>query len=69
MLDHVTAYAQAVISGEIVAGEYIILACKRHMEDLERSKLAPFNYYFDVEEANTRIDFTEILPNPETGSL
>ncbi|AOS70289.1 terminase large subunit [Bacillus subtilis] len=67
MVDHVKAYAQAVISGEIVAGEYIILACKRHMEDLERSKLAPFNYYFDVEEANARIDFTEILPNPETG--
>ncbi|MBW7636459.1 terminase large subunit [Bacillus licheniformis] len=67
MIDHVTEYARAVVNGEIVAGEFIILACKRHLEDLEKSKLHTFMYYFDVEEANTRIDFTEILPNPETG--
>lgn len=32
-------YAEKVISGEIVAGELIILACKRFMNDLEREDL------------------------------
>ena len=35
--DEVTAYAQAVISGEIVAGPHVRDACKRHMRDLERT--------------------------------
>lgn len=57
MLDETTLYTEKVIKGEIIACEKIILACKRHMEDLERSKLAPFNYYFDVEAAQESIDF------------
>ncbi|AKG94514.1 terminase large subunit-like protein [Paracoccus phage Shpa] len=34
--DEVTAYAEAVLSGEIVAGPHVRDACKRHMRDLER---------------------------------
>lgn len=41
--DPVTAYAEAVISGKIVAGPHVRDACKRHMRDLERADLT-----FDV---------------------
>lgn len=34
--DEVTAYATAVLSGEIVAGPHVRDACKRHLRDLER---------------------------------
>lgn len=33
--DPVTEYAQKVVSGEIVAGQFVRLACKRHLRDLE----------------------------------
>jgi phage terminase large subunit-like protein len=33
-LDEVTAYARAVVAGEIVACRYVKLACKRHLLDL-----------------------------------
>lgn len=38
--DEVTAYARAVVSGEIVAGQPVRDACKRHMSDLSRKDLA-----------------------------
>ena len=37
------------------------LACQRHLDDLERAKLAPYKYYFDVEESEKIIDFAEEL--------
>jgi phage terminase large subunit-like protein len=33
----VHAYARAVVAGEIVAGRYVRLACRRHLDDLARS--------------------------------
>lgn len=35
--DEATAYAEAVLSGDIVAGPYVRAACKRHMDDLEHA--------------------------------
>lgn len=38
--DEVTAYAHAVLAGEIVAGPHVRDACKRHLRDLERNDIA-----------------------------
>ena len=35
--DRVTDYAREVVAGKVVAGELHILACKRHLNDLEKS--------------------------------
>lgn len=61
MQDRTTQYAADVLAGKITAGEMVKLACKRHMEDLEASKAAPYRYYFDVEQAERIIDFAETL--------
>lgn len=34
--DRATAYARAVVAGEIVAGPHVRNACRRHLDDLER---------------------------------
>lgn len=60
-LDRVTQYAVDVVEGRIVAGRYAILACQRHLDDLEKSKLAPYKYEFDTEKANDILDFAETL--------
>lgn len=61
MLDRVTQYAKDVVAGKIIAGRYAKLACQRHLDDIEKSKLAPYNYYFDEYKANEIIDFAETL--------
>lgn len=43
MNDPTTAYARAVVSGEITAGKFVRLACERHLRDLE---LAEARGYF-----------------------
>lgn len=50
--DVVTAYAKKVVAGKIIAGKSVILACKRHIKDLKKSKRKDYPYYFDVDEAN-----------------
>ena len=59
--DRTTQYAQEVLAGKITAGELVKLACKRHLEDIEKSRLTPYRYYFDVEQAERLIDFAEML--------
>lgn len=61
MLDRVTKYALDVVEGKIKTGTYVKLACERHLEDLESSKLAPFKYEFSVERALHIIEFAETL--------
>lgn len=58
-LHPVTRYAADVIAGRIVAGKYVILACKRHMGDLERQGTDEFPYVFDEEKANKVFRFAE----------
>lgn len=60
-LDRVTQYAVDVVEGRIASGRYAILACQRHLDDLEKSKLAPYKYEFDIEKANDILDFAETL--------
>ena len=59
--DRCTQYALDVVSGAIIAGELVILACQRHLDDLEKSKAAPYKYYFDVEKSEEIINFAEEL--------
>lgn len=61
MTDRTTQYAIDVVEGREIVGEDVILACKRHLDDIEKSKAAPYKYYFDVEQAERIIDFAETL--------
>lgn len=59
--DRCTQYAIDVTEGRIVAGEYVRRACQRHIDDIEKSKAAPYRYYFDVEKSEKIINFAEEL--------
>lgn len=60
-MDRTTQYCYDVLDGKIVAGDTIKHACQRHLDDLEKSKLVPYKYKFDVDKANAIIDFAESL--------
>lgn len=59
--DRTTAYAKLIVSGKKICGRKEYLACKRHLEDLKRSKTKKFEYKFDVEEAEKHIDIANEL--------
>lgn len=64
LADPVTAYAEKVCSGDIVAGPWVNLACERHLSDLE--KLKPQGYKWSVDLAKRYIEFFhEVLVLPE----
>ena len=55
-------YAKKVVSGEIVSGKYIILACKKFLEDLERSELEDdYEWTFKIEIAEVITDFQQLF--------
>lgn len=56
-LDRTTAYAWDVVEGLVPAGSYVLMACQRHINDLERAKKKNSNLAFDVDEAESSIDF------------
>jgi phage terminase large subunit-like protein len=55
--DRTRAYAEAVVSGEIVAGPHVRNACKRHLADLERTD----GIWFDVEAADEAFAYFETV--------
>ena len=59
--DRGTQYALDVVAGKIIAGDYVRLACQRHLDDLEKAKISPYRYYFDVEKSEEIINFGEEL--------
>lgn len=60
--DRVTAYARAAVAGQVeVDGELHILACRRHLQDLERERTSDFPYYWDPDAAERVLDFAETL--------
>lgn len=59
--DRCTQYALDVAEGRTVAGELVKLACQRHLDDLEKSKAAPYKYYFDIKKSEEIISFAEEL--------
>lgn len=60
-MDRVTQYAKDVLEDKIIAGNSVKLACKRHLNDIRRSKNSEFKYCFDIDRANKIIDFAETL--------
>lgn len=67
-VDPVTAYAQQVRDGVIVAGRAVRQACARHFSDLARQKTAAFPYYFDAAAAQHIIDFFPTFLTLESGA-
>ena len=61
MIDRATEYAKRVVNGETGMGLLHILACKRHLRDLERQNTPEFPYYWDVDAAQRILDFAEML--------
>ena len=65
-LDRVTEYARTVVQtgrypdGKL-CGELHILACKRHLKDLERQRTRSFPYYWDIEAAERVLEFSGTL--------
>jgi phage terminase large subunit-like protein len=59
----VTAYAEAVLSGQIVVGKLVRLAAERHMRDLEAGHERGLR--FDDGAAQHAIDFFRVLRLPD----
>ncbi len=54
-------YARDAVSGKIIACQWVIKACQRQLDDLERTKNWP--YKFDPKKANRICAFAEGLPH------
>lgn len=60
--DRTTQYAIEVLAGKIPAGKSVKQACRRHIDDIKKSKDdTNFKYYFNVDEAEDIINFAETL--------
>jgi phage terminase large subunit-like protein len=55
--DPTTRYASDVVSGRVVAGRAVRLACQRHLSDLERQQTPKFPYTFDTVRAGMVVEF------------
>jgi len=55
----VTDYAEKVVSGKIIAGKLVRLACERHLDDLKSGKMQ--GLYFDEDAADHAIAFFGFL--------
>lgn len=64
-----TWYAEQVVAGNIIASKKVILACKRHLNDLERAGSEKFPYVFDEEKAHRPIRFIEKYCKPSKGNF
>jgi phage terminase large subunit-like protein len=56
-------YAREVVSGKIIACRYVILACQRHLDDLEKSKSKSYPFKFDKDHGERVCRFIEKLPH------
>lgn len=64
-LDVVTKYAKEIVEGQIIAGQKVILACKRHLNDLNRQNTDDFPYVWDYEKAEKVFKFFGFLKHVE----
>ncbi|MBQ5832468.1 MAG: terminase large subunit, partial [Selenomonadales bacterium] len=62
-MDRVTEYATRVVADPIAmnAGNFHVLACKRHLRDLERQETEAFPYRWDVDASDRVLDYAETL--------
>lgn len=56
-------YARDVVRGKIVACQFVIQACQRHLDDLMAEKSKPFRYRFDKDLAERAAKFIQLLPH------
>lgn len=56
-------FAHDVIRGKIPACRYVVLACQRHLDDLESSRRADYPYRFVPDLAERKIKLIELLPH------
>ncbi|MGV7962028.1 terminase large subunit [Photorhabdus tasmaniensis] len=56
-------YARDIVRGKIVACQYVIDACQRHIEDLSQEKSKKFRYRFDKDMAEKAARFIQLLPH------
>ena len=59
--DRATAYARLVIEGKRKVGRSEYLACKRHLDDLKKSRTKEFQYKFDKAAAERAIEIANQL--------
>jgi phage terminase large subunit-like protein len=60
-IDRVTSYALSVVEGREVTGNLVKLACQKHIDDMGKSKLAPYLYEFDLDKSLNIIEYAETL--------
>lgn len=65
-MDYAKEYAEKVVNGDRIAGQKVILAAKRYLNDLQKQTDDDFPYFYDQERANKVISFMELLPDPKT---
>jgi len=63
-----TRYAEDVVAGKIIASKKVILACQRHLNDLERQGTDEFPWVFDEEKGYRPIGFIEKFCRPSQGN-
>ncbi len=56
-------YARDVVRGKIVACQFVIQACQRHLDDLMEEKSKSFRYRFDKDLAERAAKFIQLLPH------
>ncbi|EFH6222282.1 hypothetical protein GAI60_04395 [Escherichia coli] len=56
-------YVRDVVRGKIVACQFVIQACQRHLDDLMAEKSKSFRYRFDKDLAERAAKFIQLLPH------
>lgn len=60
-MDRATKHAEDVVSGKVGSGIFHVLACKRHLNDLERQGTPEFPYVWDEKKSENILGFAEML--------
>jgi phage terminase large subunit-like protein len=58
-----TQYARDIVDDKIIACKWVKLACRRHLDDLQRARKKDFPYTFDAELAARHCRFKERIPH------
>lgn len=67
-MDVVSQYANDVLNGEVLAGELLKKASKRHLNDLKMQNTPDFPYYFDEKLLEGFLEFAKLVPDPDSGA-
>ena len=62
MIDRAVEYAKSIVDGKQIAGNLVIKACKRFLDDLKRQQSDDFPFYYSQTYAQKVIKFVESLP-------